>query len=235
MHVITGRPHRVEQPSSRPRDLFLTIHQCHATDSNILQLKDMCLRITSNSQSPPIFLFYDANAMEGFNLRRDVYIRMAVFVRTLRQTIGYENAILVLPPFHQLYHWQLVQTADELQDGDIVPWSHFFDLSSMRQFTEVIDLWQYFDLMRNCFGHPAKLAHRFDYVFKLNHFESMFMSGHFEEKFQVSENCSEANLRGVMQQFIGLYSNITISKLKCVEFQGSATLLADLLKLYPKT
>lgn len=235
IQVIAGRQNRTEQPTCRPRDLFKSIHICHAADSSALQLNDLCQRITSDSErSPPKFLFYDVNALEGFNLRRDVYIRMAVFVQALRQTPGYENVLLVLPPFHQLYHWQLVQSTYDSGRDDLVFWADFFHLPSMRRYTEVIDLWQYFYLIRNCFGHRAGTAHRLDHVFKLKHFESMFSSGKFEERFEVLGHCNEADKRSVRQQFIGLYTNITIDKFHCIEFQGSAMLLADVLKLYSK-
>lgn len=236
IEVISGRQHRPKLPMCRPSELFTSIYICHAADSNVLQLNELCLQITLNSRrSPPIFLFYDVNAFEGFNLRRDVYIRMAVFIRALRRIAGYENAILVLPPFHHLYHWQLVQSPNESGRDEIVFWTFFFDLPSLRRFTAVIDLWQYFDLMRSCFGHHARTPHRLDRVLKLKHFESMFSSGKFEERFEVLDDCSEADKRSVRQQFIGLYTNFTISKAHCVEFQGSAILLADLLKKYPKT
>lgn len=234
IELISGRQYRPKLPTCRPREFFTSIYICHATDGNVLQLNELCLQITSNSRhSPPIFLFYDVNAFEGFNLRRDVYIRMAVFIRALRQIAGYENAVLVLPPFHHLYHWQLVQSQNE--PDDIVFWTSFFDLPSMRRFTAVIDLWQYFELMRNCFGHRTRMPYRLDRVLKLKHFESMFSSGKFEERFQVLDDCNEADKRTVRQQFIGLYTNFTISKSHCVEFQGSAILLADLFKKYPKT
>lgn len=235
IQVIAGRQHRSKQPSCRPKDVFESIYICHAADGYMMQMNNLCLQITSNSRhSPPIFLFYDVNAMEGFNLRRDVYIRMAVFVQTLRRIAGYENTLLVLPPFHQLYHWQLVQSPNVSRRDEIVFWTQFFDLPSMQQFTQVIDLWQYFDLMRICFGHHAGMPYRLDYVFKLKHFESMFSSGKFEEKFEAVDHCNEADKRSARQQFIGLYTNFTIAQFHCIEFQGSAMLLADLLKQYPK-
>lgn len=236
IQVIVCRRTRPQQPTCQRSDFFQTIYLCHAADSHILQLNDLCRQITSNNGlGPPIFLFYDVNASEGFNLRRDVYIRMAVFVRALRQIAGYENVLLVLPPFYQLYHWQLVQTPNESERDGIVFWTHFFDLPSMRRFTEIIDLWQYFELMRNCFGHRTGMSYRLDHVFKLKHFESMFASGTFEERFQVLNQCDEADKRSARHQFIELYSNFSISKFHCIEFQGSAILLVDLLKQYPKT
>ena len=36
---------------------------------------------TSPDERPSRYILYDVNPGEGFNLRRDVYMRMAVFVR----------------------------------------------------------------------------------------------------------------------------------------------------------
>lgn len=244
VYVIDGRPSSSSSLSCHRKDIFKSIFICHEADANILEMHDICLVIRSRSQqSPPIFLFYDVNAFEGFNLRRDVYIRMTVFVRALRQTAGYENVVLVLPPFYQLYHWQLAlqqqrqHSIDHTDHEDIVFWSEFFDLPSMRRFTDVIDLWQYFLLMQNCFGHRPGQPYHSNHVFKLKHFESMFTSGKFEEKFEVQpqSTCNaETNSRTLAQQFIGLYTNFTIHQLHCVEFQGSATLLTDLIKQYTR-
>lgn len=54
----------------------------------------------------PVFIMYSVSPVEGFNLRRDVYLRMAIFMKNLRQVEGYRNSFLVLPAFHHLYHWK---------------------------------------------------------------------------------------------------------------------------------
>lgn len=50
---------------------------------------------TSKSNDDPVFILYSVNPVEGFNLRRDVYIRMATFVKNLRNVKGYSSAQLV--------------------------------------------------------------------------------------------------------------------------------------------
>lgn len=77
------------------------------------------------------YLLYDVNPMEGFNLRRDVYIRVASLLKTLLKT---EEWVLVLPPWGRLYHWQ---SPDILQDR--IPWSEFFDLPSLNKNVPVIE------------------------------------------------------------------------------------------------
>lgn len=188
-----------------------------------------------NNSSPAIFLLYDVNSVEGFNLRRDVYIRMAVFIKSLRKQNNYANSYLVLPPFYQLYHWNLVSTYryrnHNVNDDDILFWNHFFDLDSMKRYTAIIDLWEYFDIMRDCFGIQSQIT--IDNVFRLKHFESMFQSGKFEEKFDVQTSCDRDSFRN-RGQILSLYSNFSIKQTHCVEFQGSAGLLYNLLQKYPK-
>ncbi|KAG8432657.1 hypothetical protein GDO86_017047 [Hymenochirus boettgeri] len=77
------------------------------------------------------YLLYDVNPPEGFNLRRDVYIRMASLLKTLQKT---SNWVLVLPPWGRLYHWQ---SPDIHQIR--IPWAEFFDLKSLDQNIHVIE------------------------------------------------------------------------------------------------
>ena len=52
------------------------------------------------------YIFYDVNMGEGFNLRRDVFMRVAVFVKNLNLKSKSYHYTLVLPPWGRLYHWQ---------------------------------------------------------------------------------------------------------------------------------
>lgn len=77
------------------------------------------------------YLLYDINPPEGFNLRRDVYIRMASLVKTLRR---HSDWVLVLPPWGRLYHWQ---SPDIHQTR--IPWGEFFSLTSLQGNVPVIE------------------------------------------------------------------------------------------------
>lgn len=79
------------------------------------------------------FLLYDVNHGEGFNLRRDVHMRVTNLVRQLRE--AGQNWILVLPPWGGLYHWQ----SKELGYQTKIPWKTFFDLDSLNRFVPVIE------------------------------------------------------------------------------------------------
>lgn len=75
---------------------------------------------------------YDVNPPEGFNLRRDVYIRMASLVKTLRK--DGDDWVLVLPPWGRLYHWQSPNIYQIR-----IPWGEFFSLTSLQANVPVIE------------------------------------------------------------------------------------------------
>lgn len=78
------------------------------------------------------YLLYDVNPPEGFNLRRDVYIRMASLVKTLRK--NGDDWVLVLPPWGRLYHWQSLNIYQIR-----IPWGEFFSLTSLQANVPVIE------------------------------------------------------------------------------------------------
>lgn len=85
------------------------------------------------------YLLYDVNPGEGFNLRRDVYMRVANLVKELNKE---EPWVLVLPPWGRLYHWK----SPDLEQIKI-PWSTFFDLPSLREHVPVIEFEEYLKCM----------------------------------------------------------------------------------------
>uniref|UniRef100_A0A8C2QV47 GDP-fucose protein O-fucosyltransferase 2 n=1 Tax=Capra hircus TaxID=9925 RepID=A0A8C2QV47_CAPHI len=91
--------------------------------------------ILSGAASRRRYLLYDVNPPEGFNLRRDVYIRIASLLKTLLKT---EEWVLVLPPWGRLYHWQ----SPDIHQVRI-PWSDFFDLPSLNRNIPVIEYEQF--------------------------------------------------------------------------------------------
>lgn len=84
---------------------------------------------------PARYLLYDVNPPEGFNLRRDVYIRVASLLKTLLKT---EEWVLVLPPWGRLYHWK----SPDIRQVRI-PWSDFFDLPSLSRNIPVMEYEQF--------------------------------------------------------------------------------------------
>ena len=76
------------------------------------------------------YLLYSVNPGEGFNLRRDVHVRVANLVKELREK---EDWILVLPPWPHLYHWK------SQFDQNNLPWGMFFDVSSLNEYVPSIE------------------------------------------------------------------------------------------------
>jgi peptide-O-fucosyltransferase len=158
------------------------------------------------TKDDPVFILYSVNPVEGFNLRRDVYIRMAIFLKNLRLVKGYSNAQLVLPTFHHLYHWK-----SHFRQTNMF-WNHFFDLDSLKLFSSVIDMWEFFDVLLKITGRPFL---EIDEVYKLQHFEAMFESGVFIDKFEETA-CS----RNEYDNYHYLeYYNISEKTITCLNFQ----------------
>lgn len=169
------------------------------------------------NQDDAVFVLYSVNPAEGFNLRRDVYLRMAIFVKNLQKVKGYSNAILVLPTFHHLYHWK-----SHFRQTNMF-WNHFFDLESFKLYTNVLDMWEFFEVVRQQHG---KQLIEISEVYSLQHFEAMFESGVFVDKFEETA-CTRTDNDNY--HFLEYY-NITENTITCLNFQGSASLLVNVLE-----
>ncbi|XP_058826836.1 GDP-fucose protein O-fucosyltransferase 2 [Topomyia yanbarensis] len=202
--------------SCNSKDFFLHFHQCPHDPSN---------QVASTTPVSPIYLLYDINPSEGFNLRRDVYIRLAVFLRGLQKHRSYANTKLVLPPWSALYHWR--SSPNQMH----IPWAHFFDLDSMRRYADVIEMHQFFDEYRRNVGRDISVV-RLDEFYRLQHFEDMFENGVFVDKFEEAA-CQRNSIPSVggVPGIMG-YRNITINELICMRFQGSASLLHSMFEKF---
>ncbi|BES97094.1 O-fucosyltransferase 2 [Nesidiocoris tenuis] len=163
----------------------------------------------------PRYLFYDVNPSEGFNLRRDVFMRLAVFMHKFAKK--HNEWKLVLPPWNHLYHWK----SDFKQDH--LPWRHFFDVDSMKEFAPVIDLDEVPE-------EPSEV----DLVYSLQHFENAFTTKKWDwsDRFEIKPcNGTFSKYREVGSGYLAsLWGSLFQSKdVKCVSFQGRASLLEELL------
>ncbi|XP_053678480.1 GDP-fucose protein O-fucosyltransferase 2 [Anopheles nili] len=190
------------------RDIFFDVFHCQLLDTSAL---DECIT----------YILYDVNPSEGFNLRRDVYIRMAVFLQFLRTQPGYHRSKLVLPPWSNLVHWRS-QNIDQTQ----LFWNHFFDMRSMKSYTDVMDMHEFFDAYERLHGKGADVL--IDEVYKLKHFDNMFENGVFVDKFE-EHVCPRSD--SSMLPYFG-YGNFTANEFTCIYFQGSAMLLHRLLETF---
>ncbi|KAG5683956.1 hypothetical protein PVAND_013211 [Polypedilum vanderplanki] len=202
----------------------LVLSQSHCDIKEIFVIKKLCdiserPLVKAKDESDPVYILYSVNPVEGFNLRRDVYLRMAIFLRHLRKVKGYENSHLVLPVFHHLYHWK-----SQFRQSNMF-WNHFFDLPSLKLFTNVLDMWEFFDIIRNEGKDYVEIGE----VYKLQHFETMFENGVFVDKFEEAA-CTRHEYDNY--HYMENYYNITEKTITCINFQGSAMLLKNILEEY---
>ena len=137
---------------------------------------------------------------EGFNLRRDVFMRVAVFVKNLNMKSNDFHYTLVLPPWGRLYHWQSRHLGEQVRYVSVyhicmssvayfeiltinkyrifvvtfsrIPWSQFFDTDSINRFVPVIELEEYL----------KKEGSIIDTVYYLQNYAEGWKDGKFEEK-----------------------------------------------------
>lgn len=67
-------------------------------------------------------------------------MRLAVLAHNLKNSKDstLNKFVLVLPPWSHLIHWGYSE------EPEYIPWSRFFDLSSLQKFAPVIELHEYF-------------------------------------------------------------------------------------------
>ncbi|CAG2058096.1 unnamed protein product [Timema podura] len=168
------------------------------------------------------YILYDVNPLEGFNLRRDVYMRYAVLARHLQQ--NGDNWRLVLPPWGNLYHWQSRDVGSQTQ----LPWRLFFDIPSLQAFAPVLEMHSFFQDYKKTV---------FDQVFVLQHFKDSFENGIWEEKFEI-QNCPTQlpyrySVIRPCQTRDGLfwgYSNMSAQRVQCLSFHGRVSQLETVLR-----
>ncbi|XP_023094396.1 GDP-fucose protein O-fucosyltransferase 2 [Felis catus] len=172
--------------------------------------------ILSGAASRRRYLLYDVNPPEGFNLRRDVYIRVASLLKTLLKT---EEWVLVLPPWGRLYHWQ----SPDIHQVRI-PWSDFFDLPSLNRNIPVVEYEQFIAES----GGPF-----IDQVFVLQSYAEGWKEGTWEEKID-ERPCIDPLLYAQDKHeyyrgwFWG-YEETRALNVSCLSVQGSASIMAPVL------
>ncbi|XP_076234354.1 O-fucosyltransferase 2 isoform X2 [Calliopsis andreniformis] len=165
------------------------------------------------------YILYDVNPPEGFNLRRDVYIRVAVFVKKLIEKEKEFKWKLVLPPWGKLYHWRSKHIGSQIQ----LPWHVFFDVASLQKYVSVIEMYQFLQEYKQT---------QLDIVYILQNDEKMFKTGKFEDKNEIVECNRELWPYRKLESnkysgYFWGYHNITSVALKCVKFHG---LTSDLIR-----
>lgn len=161
------------------------------------------------------YIMYNVNPSEGFNLRRDVYMRFAVLAKKLKESPdpNLNNFELVLPPWSHLYHWHFSDIPEH------IPWSYYFDLPSLQRFAPVIEMHQFFE------KYPKNKRHvEIDEVYILRHFHDMFETGKFINKMEIKP--CDLDFEQVTYFH---YTNISSKSVQCLYFHGPASYLMEFL------
>ncbi|XP_071789096.1 GDP-fucose protein O-fucosyltransferase 2-like isoform X1 [Asterias amurensis] len=165
---------------------------------------------------PRRFLLYDVNHGEGFNLRRDVYMRIANLLRRLRQD---EDWVLVLPPWGGLYHWK-TRSLEQIR----IPWSTFFNVESLNRFIPVIE----FDEFVKESGQAV-----IDQILYLQGYKEGWTNGKWEEKIDERECIDPPSYqpdgKGLYRGWFWGYSDVYAKAFKCLSVQGMAGIMAPIL------
>ncbi|KAI6177007.1 GDP-fucose protein O-fucosyltransferase 2 precursor [Aphelenchoides bicaudatus] len=160
------------------------------------------------------YLIYGVNFGEGFNLRRDVYLRIA----------KRQNFILVLPPWFTP-HWKQNDWHNPKQ------WSEFFDLESMNRFVPVME---FADFLKESGDQVESTLY-------LQHYSEGWTSVEYELKYDLRP-CMEADRyfeqldNGDFKSIARSLRGATFKRLRCLSIQGeSRTLVKAILELEQST
>ncbi|GBP55242.1 GDP-fucose protein O-fucosyltransferase 2 [Eumeta japonica] len=159
-------------------------------------------------------LFYDVNPPEGFNLRRDVYMRFAIMFSEAQKKQQKLDWKLVLPPWHGLFHWK-----SDLPNSEPVPWNLYFDVDSLKSYAPLKELYEVFVSVK-----PDNL--KLDRLYILQNYEGAFEDGVFREKWEINKEACYYD-----GDFWG-YHNITVKEVVCIKFQGKASKLWEIISLH---
>jgi len=176
-----------------------------------------------NDNHPKKYILYDTNPGEGFNLRRDVYMRIACLVKSLNNDKINNNPkheyVLVLPPWGRIgYHWGMAENK--------IKWSEFFNLEAIRQDLQVIEFEDFLDV-----------TNMIDHVWYLQAYKEGWDGKNWQEKLDIRE-CLEnptytsikdpkTNQISYKSYFFGYQNSISAKNFVCMSVQGHASILKE--------
>lgn len=167
------------------------------------------------------FVLYDVNFGEGFNLKRDVYMRMATFMRGLSED-SKDDWHLILPPWTKQWHWK------SEEDHISYLWQNFFEVESLQLYAPVLEIDQFY----------ADYGDTVDEVFVLQHFPEFYeWSGNDGKEMDWSDkwNFSECREHPYWEKSDGTYKffggkrSVKAKSVKCVSFQGPSKYLSSII------
>lgn len=201
------------------------LFSCFITGEHADQLDEEIAFQTSNQHGLNVgiaqpnetkYLIYDVNPGEGFNLRRDVYLRVANLMKLLLEK---QKWVLVLPPWRRLYHWR----TNIYQTG--LPWETFFDLNNLNRYVPVIDFKDYV---------KQTGSYGIDEIVYLQRYKEGWKDGVWEEKID-DRSCIDNPVYykgddGLFRGYFWDIPEVFARKFKCVSVQGTSAILKSLLE-----
>lgn len=179
-----------------------------------------CSASVSKETLPRKYLMHDVNPGEGFNLRRDVYMRVARLVAALNADSQLEEWVLVLPPWGPLYHWQSKDIGSQMK----IRWERFFDIESLSGYVPVVEFEDYIH----------SIGRLIDKVFYLQHYPSTFTSSNWVEKYEEGSCLEETGYfeesDGEFTGWFWGYNDVVSKEVSCLYVQGSGSTLKPLLQ-----
>lgn len=171
------------------------------------------------------YILYDINPGEGFNLRRDVFVRIAVMVKKMNENSSKFSYTLVLPPWGPLYHWQTRSLGDQTK----IPWKNFFDVESISRYVPCLDFEDYLKTENN--------GHVIDIVYYLQNFPGGWDhgSGDWEKTPKLQECTSPPPYRNqppkvLFEGQFWSFSNVRSKDVKCLSVQSTTKKMAYYLE-----
>lgn len=163
------------------------------------------------------YLLYDCNPGEGFNLRRDVYIRIANLVKHLNTK---ETWTLVLPPWGGIgYHWK-----EHVFEQSKIPWSKFFDIESLAKHISVIEYEAYVERMGGAVVDELWYLQPYDEEIDFDNWVDKV-----DERPCIDPPVYESDNEGKIRGWFWGYEETYAKKFKCISIQGSARIISDSL------
>ena len=164
------------------------------------------------------YLLYDCNPGEGFNLRRDVYLRIANLLKAMQDDDRCKNNdwVLVLPPWGRIgYHWK-----EHDMEQSRIKWSRFFDIPSMNKYIPVMEYEDYLEEV----GEPIV-----EEIWYLQSYAEGWSPGKWEEKIHerpcISPPAYQSDEDGLYRGWFWGYRETYAKKFKCVSVQATAKIL----------